>query len=371
MKYDTKGWFFKALGLLGLVAILVVGAWGVIRVVTSLPSVFSKVSSTVSPAATILSEEKVDVTAPAGAVSSGNPFTLAWSHRNADGEHAYSVSYACREGLSITSPLPNGKEQSVPCATPFNFTNAQDSLRVTPTVAGAAAINVPFTVTATGLASGGITASSEYNVTVLAPEKPLEKPAEKPAVPTKTSPTAPTQTTTTYYIPGTNPSDPNGVTDLDVRVISTGTVSSNGSYAPNALVTLGSRAAVQFEIRNSGTKTTPLGWTFSAALPTGYTFTSNPQQIIVPGGSVVYTLGFDGIGGQNFACYQNPNYPYNSYCPQNTNCYYPQGSTYPYNNCLPNNQSVLVTITADPDRYVAELNRGNNAATASFTILYR
>lgn len=358
---------FQALGILGFIAILLLGAWGIFRIVTSLPGIFNNLTASVGSSSSV--DEKLVITSPTGTIASGAPATIAWTHTGGSGNYSFAASYDCHDGLTVAAQLPNGSSQSVPCNTPFNFTNSQSSVVITPSYTGTQDIGVTFTVAATALQTGAVTVSAQKSVTLLHTQAPAA-PA-KPATPEPKKPAPPTNTTT--YIPSTRVSNPNGYSDLAVSILSTGVISPSGVYTPGA-VRLGQRAGVQFQITNLGDKTVPAGWNFNAMLPlpTPYTYNSSSQSELAPGASVVYTLGFDGFGGTNFNCYQNPNYPYNQICPQNNTCYYPQGATYPYTCPAPQPYAgnLIVTIVADPLGYIPEINRANNNASAQFNAVY-
>lgn len=355
---------FQALGILGFIAILLLGAWGIFRIVTSLPGIFNNLTASVGSSSA--EEEKLTVTSPQGSIASGAPATIAWTHTGGSGNYTFAASYDCHDGLSIAAELPNGKSQAVPCNTPFNFTNSQSSIAITPTYTGTQDIGVTFTVSATALETGAVAVSAQRSVTLLHTEK---TPPAEPA--TTAKPTTPSSTVT--YVKSTRPSNPNGWSDLAVSVLSTGVIGYSGVYTQGA-VRLGQRAGVQFQITNLGDKTVPAGWNFNAMLPlpTPYTYNASSQSELTPGASVVYTLGFDGFGGTNFNCYQNPNYPYNQICPQNNTCYYPQGATYPYVCPVPQPYAgnLVVTIVADPMGYIPEINKANNNASAQFNAVY-
>ena len=357
----------QALGILGFIAILILGAWGIYRIVTSLPGIFGNLTASVGGSR---EEEKLAVSSPTGSLSSEAQSVVAWSHTGGEDNYGYAVSYDCHDKLSVSSQLPSGSYQAVPCNTPFNFTNSQTSVPVKIAYTGTSDIGLTFTVTATKLETGAVTVSATRSVTIL---KKAEEPAPTPAKPAAPAKPATPSSSTTYVTTGRT-SNPNGYSDLAVNVLSTGVIDATG-YHPSIPVRLGQRAGVQFQITNQGDKTVPTGWSFNATLPlpTPYLFNSPSQAELTPGSSVVYTLGFEGFGGTNFNCYTNPNYPYNQICPQNNYCYYPQGAAYPYTCPTPQTYpgNLIVTIVADPQGFIPDPNRFNNTAAAQFnTVAY-
>ena len=108
--------------------------------------------------------------------------------------------------------------------------------------------------------------------------------------------------------------------------------------------------AVEFDIKNVGTKTALPGWQFTAQLPTNpsYTYTSGPEQALTPGSGIIFTLRWSNPQSNN--CYQPQIYPYQNYC---------QPQPYLYN-------QRAVTIAADPNHIVPDENWINNVASAAF-----
>lgn len=124
-----------------------------------------------------------------------------------------------------------------------------------------------------------------------------------PIVTPSPAPRAPSPSTAaTYPVAGGAPavSDPNGPTDLSVRILEQGVVSKDtgeftASSSPNRADPM-YRIAVRFAVENLGTRTSPQ-WTFNAVLPTypGNIFSSPSQQALGPGDRIEFTLGFDSV----------------------------------------------------------------------------
>ena len=112
------------------------------------------------------------------------------------------------------------------------------------------------------------------------------------------TPTQGTPTTTTYPtgpVPAPTPVL-SGLPDLTVSIVATGYLTSEdtSSFIKSDTVPNGLRGAVKFTISNIGTNASGR-FDFDATLPTSrsYTFTSDSQNSLLPGGRVEYTLGFD------------------------------------------------------------------------------
>ncbi|MEK7604713.1 MAG: hypothetical protein AAB442_02885 [Patescibacteria group bacterium] len=196
------------------------------------------------------------------------------------------------------------------------FSPAPATLEVVPTPVSS---NVPSTPATS-------TAPAASTTPVVSP--PVIKPA--PVVPVVPGPPA----TNTYpIVPAPAPIVASGLPDLTVIIKSTGylATSSADSFVASSTVPVGSRPAVSFTIKNIGSNTaTP--WRFSASIPTqsSYIFQSQVQQVLAPGDSIDYILGFDQAN---------------------------KGT------------GQMISITANFDRALTETSTNNNSATSYLTIL--
>lgn len=313
----------RVVAVLGLLAILLLGAWGIIQVAFFISGLFtnsSETNNTPAPAA----HEIVTISMPASALP-GQNVAVNWKHQGGAGAYAYAVSYACADGLSIKAPLPTGALQAVPCNTPFNYTNASTSMSLTPAYSGSTDAHTAITITATQLSTGKITASATGNLTVT---------ATKTAKPTTTTSgtTAPKST----YVPSGRTQNLYGYADLAVSITS--------AYSRN------NNTVVQFVIQNVGTNVTPGTWTFSAIIPWqgSYTYPAGPQRALYPGDRIEYTLAYGGDSGYGYG-----------YTPT---CFGYTG------NCIGSATygQQTVSVSVDPYNQLTELTKANNYASASY-----
>jgi hypothetical protein len=359
----------RAIAILGLIALLLLGAWGIIQIAFTLYGFLGNGAPSSTPAAQTEKTEQVTVSLPQ-AVQSGTPFTLSFTHQNGSGNYAYQFSYSCANGLTVQAPVPSGSMQTVPCNTPFNYTNATSQVQLVATANGTAPIATTFTVAAKSLANNAITASANANINVVPAQ------GTKPATPTPAPKPTTTKPTTSYVPAKTTARTLYGSPDLAVTM--------------GAITNSGGRYSVQFTIQNVGTNVAASGWTFRAALPTSpaYTYSSNPQQALNPGDKVVYNLGFSmnqntySYGYQN--SYTNNPYSYPANCGYTSNYTYngvynyPSGASYTcntnnygyqynnsYNSYTTYSGSNVVTVTVDPTYSLVESSKGNNTASAT------
>jgi hypothetical protein len=327
----------RVVALLGLLAVLILGAWGIIQVAFFISSLFSNSgSSSEAPAAV---HETTTLSLPSS-VLSGQEVSVRWGHQGGSGAYSYALSYSCAPGLSFKAPVPTGALQSVPCNTPFNFTNATSSLVIVPSTSAQATTSI--TVYATQLSSGKVTSSATSGLTVTTASGSTATP--KPATP---KPAAST------YVSSGHRSNLYGYADLAVNILSA------VSYQGNT--------TVQFVVTNIGTNASPSSWSFNALLPISgsYTYPSGPQQALYPGDKIVYTLVYEdpynvgypygGCAGYTGSCIGSPSY----------NPYDPNYYTYGYGGASGLQKSVSIIV--DPYNQIPDPYRANNIATASYS----
>src|SRR3989344_5219558 len=330
----VREWTIKGLAALGLFAILAFGACGVSRIALSLPPLFASLgAAAVSLSTVFIPNERLEIDMPEDRVISGETFTLSWAHSGKRGEGTYTVSFACREGLSAEAETREGTFARVYCETPFNFTNAEKTIRIVPT-SQVRFLDVPFTVSFTRLADGAVTASAETMLLVFNEDTEGSlSTTTRPQSAQTSSRQAGSESRKTYAATSVTPmSDSKAKSDLSARIVSLGTLDASGAYTVGQSVRAGSRAAVRFEIENVGTKTAEF-WSFNAVLPTSpyFIFHSETQPRLAPGDKIQYTLGFDQID---------------------------KAAT-----------GGVVTINVDPANSIPESSEDNNIATGTYTII--
>ena len=123
------------------------------------------------------------------------------------------------------------------------------------------------------------TESQNFNTETTNPIQIVSVPEES-----KYTPTAKTTTIHPY-------SNPNGYVDLSVITLGSGALR-HGTFVLTSRYDTNTRNAIQFTIKNIGTKTSGT-WGFETVLPTGNVYESGPQFPLKPQEQVIFTLGFD------------------------------------------------------------------------------
>ncbi len=370
-RMETKPTFkehvLRAIAILGLLAILLLGAWGIIQLAFFISSLFSNAGGAVSNVVQTQTHESLTLSVPAKATS-GTATTINWTLSNGTAAYAYTLSYSCVTGLSFKAPVPTGATQAVACDTPFNYTQATQFMTLTPVYSGTSDVQTTITVSATNLATGAIVASANGTMTIAGKKAPAKAAATSyNSYSPKTTYVAATRTAALYGYP-----------DLAVTITS--------AYSQ------GGNATVQFVVQNIGTNVSPANWTFVSTLPINgsYQYPSGPQRALYPGDKIAFTLNFSDYDtnsayGYNNGYTNNQGYTYgtcNAYGPcavpgYSGGCgYAPCGYTAPYTNWTPYQPasnvnsyyggSKVVSIQVDPYNQVPEVSKANNYASTSY-----
>ncbi len=375
MNWENAG---RIIATIGLIILLILGAWGIIIIAFDASPFFSGIEgnisglfgsgstapqsvSTTTPTASL--PESLTLSAASSTLLSGQPLSISWSDQNATGSRGFLISYSCTNDLTIQSPLPTGTYHTAVCNTNFNYTNAQSQTTLIPRLTGTQPAEASITVSAISLETGSTTASASVTVSI----SPTTAHAAS-SQPSNISSYA------TAASGGIYASNPYGTPNLAVRIVALGYIDPQtgafipfqGAYTPQAP---SATMAVQFDIKNIGTKSTPPGWQFTAALPVypAYTYPSNPEPALAPGSGIIFNLSWS-LPQQN--CYNNEygadcagcqqTYPYQYQpCPATGYPSYPPYQSYP------SYGTGTLTITADPFDIVPDANRGNNVVSVS------
>lgn len=315
----------RVVAVLGLIAILLLGAWGIIQLAFRLPGFIANFGK---------AKEAVTVTLPAQ-TTSDKAATLSWKHTGYSGEYAYAVSYTCAEGLNLAVPVPTGAYQLVPCDTPFNYIGATSTMPVIPVLAaGTAKATTTISVAATKLSSGTVAVRGSAKTTVSASTTPAVIPTT-PTTSLRPSTTGSSQARpSTTYVPSGRTTNLYGLPDLSVQI----------TQAPQAAA-VGSRISLQFVVSNIGTNVAS-NWDLNAVLPYDpiFVYPAGAQRTLYPGDKIIYTLGYDVVPAGNYG------YDYYSF---SDNYYGGQAQA---------------TIEVDPMNAVGEASEYNNSANAVYQV---
>lgn len=311
----------KLLAIVGLLAVLVIGAWVAVKVVVMLPSAFSSLASLADGISSYQEEpEAIVVSTTDSVIASGDALDINWTTTNVPG--IYYFSYSCTEGVSISVNAEG--EELIRCDELFEVNDTTLSIR--PESEKDRFSDIPVTISF--IAENGSETETVKSITVVnasitpdaVPEVALTDPddavseddlEEAQPEPTETGATdtpqespAPVAPTPPQYeiitqIPVSNPA---GYTDLSIRHLGVGMLN-DGQYVPVAEIDNDGTGAIQFEVKNIGTKTSN-EWMFVAELPNGMKYESNDQTPLKPNERAILTIGFsanDLVGVKTFS----------------------------------------------------------------------
>ncbi len=293
-------------------------AWLSIKIVNSAPGSFASLASlaeSVKEYDANNAEENTNnssndlliVTSDTNVVVAGEQVRIAWTEATVSG--SYVFSYGCTDGVAIDLRDASG-EKSISCNTNYNLGNVNNvSLKIDSEKERY--VDIPYTLSFLATNDTEPRASDDAILTVvnnkIQSDEPKEEttiPAEEPTVavtpstpdsvsPTPSTPSTPTTPTTptytqefTYEIPVSNP---NGKTDLATKFLNIGKIVNNKFVV--GTVDNDDAGAIQFEVKNFGTKTSEK-WTYTVTLPSGGLYESKEQTALKPNERAVITIGF-------------------------------------------------------------------------------
>jgi hypothetical protein len=326
---EKKEGLLKTLAIIGLFGIIIFIAWLSIQMVAIFPKA---VTSLASLADSVYSYDPkapktVELKPTTGPVTTGKAFTIAWERPLQTG--AYAFTYECEEGLSIEVKTTESEFKHAECGSSYNL-GAVDSAHIIINSEKKPVVDVLYTISYFKNNSASSTASKSDSITVLNPrfainsstaptsevtvndvvitiEKPVvetpiveEVPDEEPEVvaPVKVTPKPVYEYT--YALPT---SDPKGFTDLAITYSGIGRTTNYGSFINTGILNKDEAGAIQFIVKNIGTKTST-DWYFTAKLPGDVTYESSKQLSLKPNERAVLTINFPAVDNtklQNFS----------------------------------------------------------------------
>jgi hypothetical protein len=306
---EKKEALTKVLAIAGFIAVIIFAVWLAVQIVKVIPGAFSSLASIADVVYNYNGKEELEVSTPNSVVNAGDSFTINWTDMRKQG--TYSFSYECTDGVSVEIRT-NGAINSVACDTELDLGDVT-SLELRVSSEKFRFVDVPYTITFTEVDSEEKIAKKSTVTLVNASiptsgvvdttdneekETPVvTKPVvTKPVAPVKPTYTAGKPITTTKYVYVTPVSDPKGKIDLQVTFLGVGTLVGK-TFVPKAVLDADENGALQFEVKNIGTKTSG-EWEYEANLPSDITYASPDQKGLKPNERAVITLGFSEVSAE-------------------------------------------------------------------------
>lgn len=302
--------------LLVFLTIILGIAWVGVQAVVYLPQA---VNSLATIAESVHSGKSVDLqlTNEPTIATAGEVVFISW--RDLPGEHTYTFTYACTEGVSIQLGEADGQvmpcDTSVPVSSPLPLTISSERNRFT---------DIAYQVDARPVGSDTITVEGKQTLTVInaaivtndtvdalhnndsSSTNDTTPPAtdETPGTEAESEGDhiAPDTAGVTYIeeVVYTTPiSNPLGYTDLTVEFLGVGQLIDD-TFLPQAAIDEDFNGAIRFMVVNRGTKTSDT-WSYVATLPSGVEYTSPTQVPLKPNERATITLGFEVTGPRTSA----------------------------------------------------------------------
>lgn len=302
----------KILAIGGLVGLIIIIAWLGIKLVSVLPNAFSSLAS-LSETVYNYKPLEIAVTSNKDVINSGEALTLNWNDPKPAG--IFFFSYACVDGVALDIRIPGQGIESVSCddsielgdvtsldisftAEKNRFTEVSLTISFADSRKGATEISTQKMVTVVNVSIADTDTVPEPNIPTEppVPSEPTGPVPENPVPPVTVTP-APVKPAPPQFITVSKPvygipvSKPNGFTDISIRSLGAGKIVNN-RFVNVGTLNRDEMGAIQFEIKNHGTKTSNQ-FTFVAKLPDGTTYTSGTQAALKPNERAIIALGFN------------------------------------------------------------------------------
>lgn len=296
----------KTLAIIGFIGLLLAIAWLSVRLVTLAPSAISSLASLADSVYNFDPEstKPVDliVVANKTIVNNDEPVTISWNEPRPAGTYAFS--YECVDGVSLSLRSAGEGIRTLDCGTSYNI-GAVNTVDVSINSEKNRFTDVPYTISFIPTGTESPTGTEQISLTVvnasISPvvlvdaDEPVDTDTAEPTPTTPETgdvpPSTPTPSYEMQYVYQLPASDPQGYTDLAVTLRGVGVLDSANRFTNSGTLVAGARGAIQFEVKNIGTKTSPT-WSYEALLPTGDTYEATQQVALRPNERTVLTIGF-------------------------------------------------------------------------------
>ncbi len=298
---EKKETILKTLAIIGFLFLIIFIAWLAVKAVNLAPTAFSSLASiaeSIDQYKDGIGEkhEDLELMKDEETIVSGSPVVLSWTKDPAPG--TYFFSFDCLEGVTVEVVDDEGL-RAVSCDTNYDLGDT-NTVTILVTSDKVEPITLTYTVDFTNAQNADLarSASDEIVINPDVDEVATDTPpptngedipylgAPEPEPTPQPTPTPSPTPSYTYILPV---SDPNGRIDLGVIYSAVGSI--NGNTFRSGTLVRNSNGALQFEVKNYGTKTSS-SWTYTVSLPDGDTYTSPSQTGLKPNERAVIAIGF-------------------------------------------------------------------------------
>ena len=307
----------RTLAIIGLVAVLALASWVLVRGTQSVPVVRDGMSAAVSAVQGIFqtaSEESLTFELEERTIAVGEKTTFAWNYLGDSTPETYSFSYSCGSPVELTI-IDNNGWTDFACDTEYMTTDTNISVSATNDQSRFADFEVSvstgdltdttaITIVNTDITIDEILSASDNEEDDTSDSEQTEDTTEvvaAPVTPTPVTPvvTTPTQGRSTQTVVRRTTPVYSGPADLVLNIKETGIildVDGEDTFFPVDERPTDNVAGIVFTVTNRGGETSEI-WTFDAYLPIEgddeYEYNSPKQIPLASGMEIEFTLGFD------------------------------------------------------------------------------
>jgi len=307
----------RFIAVMGIAALLGFGTFVILRTYEFFPPIANRLLNAATSLTTIFRpSERLILESSKVNLSSGDTFTLSWTHTGGRGQQTPALFYPCLDAVSL-SVVGNGSAGIIPCNSSYPILTTTNNLDLTVLSTTSRFVDLPVSLSIINqneekpqisesllllINNANLKAGTETDALLPATENTTSSStAIKKPVPPKTDTTPKTSAAgpkkETLYPVGTSGTSTSTKPDLIVRILEIGVVDKTSNvFIATTTLKNSDRIAVRFEVENLGREASG-EWRFNAVLPTYpfYIFQSEAQQSLSPRDRIEYTLGFDNI----------------------------------------------------------------------------
>lgn len=263
--------FLKILFIVGILILLIILAWGVIRFIPFLFNGFASVGQLLNSP---FKSNQIALSVNQSEISSGQTVAVFWTNDKSEANNGYySIKHSCVDNAEVLIKTEDGNKKLL-CNIPYNLENSKSAELEIKNNKVNSLIDLPITITYNN-SNNAPQKSGEIIITVVNENENSENAKDNAVIESEEINTEnKSQSSNNAYTPSYTYSS-TGKSDLVIR---------------NAVAL--SDITIRFDIANTGARSTE-AWYFEYKTPDGEKTISPIQPYLNPGQAIRYTLRFD------------------------------------------------------------------------------
>lgn len=290
---NSRGLAVKLLVIIGFIATIFALLWLGTLAIQALSPAFSNLASVAEIKENYKPNDELTIATEKSVINSGESFQISWTDMKQGGE--FKFTYVCENGVTMLVRGEDGTLIPMQCTETLSLPPTVHGLFLSVDSRAKRFADVEFSLAFVS-SQKEITHVADSKITVVNPAVPAGPEVAGDSTDTDDTPAPPvTKPATTpapapVYTSAYPESNPNGYTDLTVKVIGTGELR-NGVFAFTGSLDPDERNAIKFDVQNKGTRTSD-AWNFEITLPDGTSHKSATQVALKPSEHAVIVLEF-------------------------------------------------------------------------------